>query len=99
MFKKLVVVGLIVFAVASCGSAATSKSNGHLVTETYTVISGDTLDKIAYHYIAKSSVRRDIREFREGIVELNWDKVFKDRYPHGLIKAGDRLQINYWKED
>ncbi|SDD88562.1 LysM peptidoglycan-binding domain-containing protein [Sporomusa acidovorans] len=95
--KHLIVVGVIALAVASCGN--TEPPKGHLVSETYTVISGDTLDKIAYRYIVKSSVCRDIREFREGIIELNWDRVFNGRYPHGAIYAGDRLQINYWKED
>jgi len=96
MFKQLVLAGLIAAAVASCGNA---ELKGHLVSETYIVKSGDTLTDISYQFMKKSSVKRDIREFREGIIELNYDRVFKDRYPHGLIIAGDHLQINYWQED
>lgn len=95
--KRLVIAGLIAFAVASCGNAEPPK--GKLVSEVYVVKSGDTLNEIASSYIEQSSVRRDIREFREGIIETNWDSVFADRYPHGLIYPGDKLQINYWKED
>lgn len=72
---------------------------GKLVTEIYTVATGDTLDDISYHFMGKSSVRRDVREFREGIIQLNWEEVFKDRYPHGLILPGDKLRINYWVEE
>ncbi|SDD39389.1 LysM peptidoglycan-binding domain-containing protein [Sporomusa acidovorans] len=98
MIKKVAVMGLmILLAIASYGNSEPPK--GHLVSEFYIVKSGDTLDEIASKFIAKSSVRRDIREFREGIIELNYDKVFKDRYPYGTIYAGDHLQINYWEED
>lgn len=93
--KRLLVVAIITLAVASCGNA---EPKGHMVSETYIVKSGDTLDAISYQYMAKSSVRRDIREFREGIIQENWDAVFKDRQPYGLIHPGDQLQINYWKE-
>jgi len=95
--KRLVIAGLIAFAVASCGNAEPPK--GELKTEIYTVVSGDTLDEISYKFMAKSSVRRDIREFRTGIIQENWETVFKDRYPYGLIYPGDHLKINYWKED
>lgn len=94
--KGLIVAGLIALAVASCGA---NEPKGHLETETYIVSQGDTLDQISYHYMAKSSVRRDVREFREGIIQLNWEAVFAHRYPHGLIMPGDQLKINYWKED
>jgi LysM domain. len=97
MIKKVVVMGLMILAIANCGNTEAPK--GHLVSEFYIVKSGDTLDEIASKFIAKSSVRRDIREFREGIIELNYDNVFKDRYPHGAIYAGDHLQINYWVKD
>ncbi len=94
MFKRLLIVALIAASLASCGNI--SEPKGELKTETYIVQASDTLDEISYRYMQKSSVRRDVREFREGIIELNYDSVFKDRYPHGLIKPGDRLQINYY---
>ena len=90
---------LLVIAIVLLTSFGSAEPQGRLVIETYIVKSGDTLDAISYRFIAKSSVRRDIREFRESIIELNWDTVFKDRQPYGLIHPGDRLQINYWKED
>lgn len=93
--NRYVIAGFIALAVASCGNA---EPTGHMVTETYTVQQGDTLNEIASKYMQKSSVRRDIREFREGIVETNWDSVFAGRYPHGLIYPGDKLEIRYWKE-
>ncbi|MGL5512583.1 MAG: hypothetical protein ACRDBM_05000, partial [Sporomusa sp.] len=78
----------------SCGN---TDPQGTLVTETYIVRSGDTLDEISYRFMKRSAAKRDVREFREGIIELNWDTVFKDRQPYGLLMPGDRLQINYWK--
>ncbi len=95
--KQLIIAALIAVSVASCGNVA-ERPQGELKSEVYIVQSGDTLDEISYRYMQKSSVRRDIREFREDIIELNWDTVFKDRYPHGLIHPGDHLQINYYVE-
>lgn len=101
--RNLLIIAVIVAAVVtSYGYAAMPDdtiAKGHLVSETYTVTSGDTLDKISYQFMAKSSVRRDIREFREGIIEENWDSIFKGRYPHGLIYPGDKLVVNYWVKD
>lgn len=94
--KRIIIAGLITLAVASCGSA---EPRGQLVTETYTVVSGDTLDAISYRYMAKSAARRDVREFREGIIQENWETVFKDRKPHGLIHPGDKLKINYFVKE
>lgn len=93
--KQLIVAILIAAAVASCGNIADT-TQGELKAEVYVVKSGDTLDNIAYEFMRKSTVRRDIREFREGIIELNWDTVFYDRQPYGLIHPGDRLTINYY---
>jgi hypothetical protein len=92
--RALLVAALIVLAVASCGAEEPPK--GHLVSEVYTVVSGDTLDEISYKFMAKSSVRRDVREFREGVIETNWE-LLKDR-PHGMICAGDKLVINYYQK-
>jgi hypothetical protein len=100
---RRVVLGVLAGAVigacvlGSCGCE--NKPAGYLVTEDYTVVSGDNLDQIAATYMAKSSVRRDIREFREGIIQENWETVFSGRYPYGLLMPGDKLKINYWKED
>lgn len=85
-----IAVGMVVFLLTGMDN----QPKGHLVSETYTVSAGDTLDDISYRYMAKSSVHRDVREFREGIVELNWDK-FAGRVP-GMIYPGDKLLVNYW---
>ncbi len=87
---------LLVIAIVMLTSFGNAEPKGRLVSETYIVKTGDTLDAISYKFMEKSSVRRDAREFREGIIELNWDAVFKDRQPYGLIHPGDRLQINYY---
>ncbi|WP_094607767.1 hypothetical protein SPSIL_008660 [Sporomusa silvacetica DSM 10669] len=93
--KRLIVVACLFGLVAvSCGNADQTK--GHLESEVYVVKSGDTLDTISYKFMEKSSVRRDVREFREGIIELNYDMVFAVRYPHELIMPGDKLTTNYW---
>ncbi|MEN6567145.1 MAG: LysM peptidoglycan-binding domain-containing protein [Veillonellales bacterium] len=84
---------LVVLTAFSCGNAA---PKGQLVTETYTVVAGDTLWDIAGKYMQKNTYApREIREFYQGIIELNYDSVFSDRQL-GDIRAGDRLQINYW---
>lgn len=93
--KKLIIAALVAAAVASCGNSADT-ARGELKSEVYIVKSGDTLDNIAYEFLSKSTVRRDVREFREGIIEFNWDTVFCDRQPYGQIYPGDRLTINYY---
>jgi hypothetical protein len=41
---------------------------------------------------------REIREFMYGIVELNYDDVFKDRGGNHYVYPNDKLKINYWIE-
>ncbi|QDR80309.1 hypothetical protein [Sporomusa termitida] len=98
-FIVAVLVWLIIVLTVSCGNSNEPVANGKLVTEVYIVKAGERLDDISYHFMSKSSVSRDVREFREGIIALNWDTVFADRYPHGLILPGDKLLINYWVEE
>ena len=81
-------VGMVAIAVMPCECTS---PNGHLVTEQYTVQPGDTLDAISYKYMERSTARRDVREFREGIIEANWE-LLKDRYPYAAIR-------NYWVAD
>jgi nucleoid-associated protein YgaU len=84
---------LIALAIIVCGC---TNPKGHLVTEQYTVQSGDTLWAISEVYMAKNTYgKRDIREFYHGIIENNYDAVFVDRVP-GLIRPGDKLEINFW---
>ncbi|TCL40023.1 LysM domain-containing protein [Anaerospora hongkongensis] len=86
---------LILVAVSplSCGNSAKAIQ----VTEVYTVEKGDTLWSIADRYIAKNTYgKRDIREFYHGIIERNYETVFKNRAPYYFIYPGDNLEINYW---
>ena len=57
----------------------------------YTVQSGDTLSKIANEFIKKNTYApREIREFTEGIKELNPELLKRDVIP------GEVIDINYW---
>lgn len=73
---------------------ATNANKGHMVSEVYVVHQGDTLDGIAYQFMNKSSVKRDVREFRSGIEENNYE-LLKGRQK-GIILEGDKLVIKYW---
>lgn len=92
--KAIVGIALVAASLTACGF---DKSNDfELVSESYTVKSGDTLWDISSKYIEKNTYgKRDIREFTHGIIELNYDEVFKDRKP-GEIHVGDDLKINYF---
>lgn len=75
---------------------------GHMVEEIYTVKSGDTLWTVGERYMEKNTYApRDIREFCEGIYELNYEAVFMDREAQGAARPkevfpGDELKIRYW---
>ena len=61
------------------------------VEDHYTVQSGDTLSKIANEFIKKNTYApREIREFTEGIKELNPELLKRDVIP------GEVININYW---
>lgn len=67
-----------------------------LVHETYIVRPGETLDEISHKYMKKNTYGpRDVREFREGIIEENWD-LFKEQ-GRSVICPGDALKITYWE--
>ncbi|MDU2063752.1 MAG: LysM peptidoglycan-binding domain-containing protein [Sporomusaceae bacterium] len=92
------VIGLIFVAVVIVSTQCGFKEQPvQFVEETYVVQPGDTIDGIASEYIRKNTgTRRDFLEFREGIIEHNYD-LLKDRESHVMIYPGDRLKITYWK--
>lgn len=85
-FKPLIIAGVVtvcsLFVSGFCRAA-------DLVTIEYQVKAGDTLASIAQQHLYDG---RRLDEFREGIAELNWDKL------HGReVQAGDVVQINVWR--
>lgn len=97
MLKQAILIGTLAAGLLLTG--ADDQPKGKLVTDTYTVKAGDTLWTIAGQYMSQNTDGpRDIREFYHGIIELNYDTVFKDR-PPALIHPGDKLQINYFVKD
>ena len=96
---QLLYVVVVALAVLILTGAADAKYPGHMITDTYVVNEGDTLWDISRKYMDKNTYGpRDIREFKEGIIELNYDSVFADR-KDGEIYPGDTLKINYWVRD
>lgn len=92
-FKQLAIACLVALIFTGYGA---NEPKGQLITETYIVKANDTLYEISYHFMTKSSVRNDVREFRDSIIQLNWETVFKNRSPYGMIFPGDQLKINYY---
>lgn len=91
-----VALGLLLAGCVISTTMADSPPNVKLVSETYTVHTGDTISKIAGQYIDKNTgTRRQIDEFTEGIIELNFD-LLKDRQSHCTIYPGDQIKVNYW---
>jgi len=91
--KKAVLVAISLFLLTSVANAMTPGEKAYcLVTENYTVQNNDTLDSITRRYIVKNTYgKREFHEFRDGIIELNYD-IFKQRD----IRKGDNLVITYW---
>lgn len=97
--KKLIITAATLAALTFSTGMGSLPEGTKLQTETYIVRSGDTLWAIANRYMIKNTYGpREIHEFKEGIVELNYDRIFKGREP-ALIYPGDELQINYWTKD
>jgi hypothetical protein len=63
------------------------------VIEIHVVQNNETLDDIANMYMSDNV---QFAEFKEGIIEINYDKVFKGRIPRDKVVNGDILQINHW---
>jgi hypothetical protein len=93
MFKTIVVLLLVytLLVVTSTLAFANDAPQRELVKVIHIVKSGETLDEIARFYLPPD---REFKEFREGIYELNYDKL-KDR-PVYEVRKGDYLNIQFW---
>ena len=82
---------LMIFAVLFGNTIAFANPNYTLIHDHYTVVQGDTLDSIATKYIVKNTYgKREIREFKEGIKEINPQLLQRE------VKVGEVININYW---
>lgn len=95
LFTLIMLIAIIALAITSCGNA---ENKGTLRSEIYIVKAGDTLWDISAKYMERNTYgKRDIREFYHGIIENNYDSVFKDR--KGCeIYPGDKLVITWWEK-
>lgn len=92
-------IAAIFFAFCLLGFDEPVPEGAVLITETCTVAQGDTLDGIASRYMKLNDYgQRDVREFRQGIIEANYD-LLGSRPDPALIYPGDKLRINYWRID
>lgn len=92
--KKIILALLLVL---NMGMTAEAALLPNYVTATYEVKAGDTLDSIAEMFITEE---REFHEFREGIVELNYNEVFREREQSGegdVVHEGDVLKIKHRK--
>ena len=85
---------MIVTMLIGCASVSAQEP----VTLEYTVVAGDTLDTIAKSYLPSSwgESHQAFAEFREGIFEYNYDRVFVDRNSYE-VREGDCLLILFWE--
>lgn len=95
--KAAVLILAAAFLLGFADAASEPRATREFVTvvETHKVARGDTLWEISELYASKSGVRRDIREFQQGIVEINYD-LFRGRTPY-MVFPGDELTIRYVK--
>jgi hypothetical protein len=64
----------------------------------YIVDADDTMDSIAHTYLPadRGTSHKAFAEFKEGIFEYNYDRVFIHRLPYE-VRAGDCLFITFWE--
>jgi len=84
---------LIVATLMSCSSVEAKE----FTTVVYIVGVGDTMSSIAQTYLPpdRGNSRQALAEFKEGIFEYNYDKVFFNRKPYE-VHVGDCLLITSW---
>ena len=87
--KKLIVVMIMLVGFSTVGFASPKPYT--MIQEHYMVVQGDTLDSIASNHIIKNTYGvREIKEFKEGIKELNPQLLQRE------VEPGEVININYW---
>lgn len=84
--KKAIIIAMLALSFNNICAAK------ELHTIHHQVAANETLDSIAMQYITTD---RYFPEFREGIVENNYDRIFVSRVVKE-VQPGDELEINVW---
>ena len=94
MHTRHLLLALIIVTLMSCSSVEAKE----YTMVVYTVGAGDTLDSIAQTYLPpdRGNSWQASAEFKEGIFEYNFDRVFIHRQPYE-VRTGDSLLITFWK--
>jgi len=94
MYTRRLLLALITATLMSCSSVEAQE----YTTVVYTVGAGDTLDSIAQTYLPldRGNSWQAFAEFKKGIFEYNFDRVFIHREPYE-VRVGDCLDITFWK--
>ena len=94
MYTRYLLLTLIILAHMSCSSVEAKQ----FTTVVYHVGAGDTMDSIAQTYLPldRGNSWQAFAEFKEGIFEYNFDRVFIHREPYE-VRVGDCLDITFWK--
>ena len=92
--RQLLLEALIAVILTNCNPAEAMD----FTTVVHTVGTGDTMDSIAQAYLPsdRGDSHQAFLEFREGIFEYNFDRVFINREPYE-VRVGDELLITFWK--
>ena len=87
---------LLALIVATLMSFSSGEAKEY-TTVVYIVGAGDTMDSIAQTYLPsdRGNSWQAFVEFKEGIFEYNYDRVFTQRKPYE-VRVGDRLLITFW---
>lgn len=92
--RRLLLEALIALLLTGCTPAEAKQ----FTTVVHTVTVNDTMDSIAQAYLPsdRGNSHQAFAEFKEGIFEYNYDRVFVNRKPYE-IHVGDELLITFWK--
>lgn len=92
--RRLLIEALIAVLLAGCDPVEAKE----FTTVVHTVGIGDTMDRIAQAYLPsdRGDSHQAFAEFKEGIFEYNYDRIFVHRAPYE-VRVGDQLLITFWK--